>query len=112
MDRYTVRNGDSGSSRQGRCAGRTLTRANPRSFAPSLWWPRHSRCNLPGVTRIPLGLLLTLVPALLGCRVYSVGLPTDATAGDFVGMGLRDSGGAGERAVVDALGEPGNIDIG
>ena len=57
------------------------------------------------IARIPLRLLLLLAPALLGCRVYSVGLPTDATAGDFVGMGLRDSGGAGERAVVDALGE-------
>jgi len=33
-----------------RGAGRTLTRANPRSFAPSLWWQRRSRCNLSGVS--------------------------------------------------------------
>ena len=57
------------------------------------------------IARIPLRLLLPLAPALLGCRVYSAGLATDATAGDFVGVGLWDSGGAGERTVIDALGE-------
>jgi len=40
------------------------------------------------IARIPLRLLLPLAPALLGCRVYSAGLATDATAGDFVGVGL------------------------
>ena len=58
------------------------------------------------MTRIPLRLLLALAPALLGCRVHSIGLATDAMAGDFVGVGLSDSGGAGERAVIDALDEP------
>jgi hypothetical protein len=58
------------------------------------------------VTRIPLRLLLALAATMLGCRVHSVGLPTDATAGDFVGVGLSDSGGAGERTVIDGVGEP------
>ena len=57
------------------------------------------------IARIPLGLLLALALAALGCRVYSVGLATDATEGDFIGLGSWDSGAAGERKVIDARGD-------
>jgi hypothetical protein len=59
------------------------------------------------VTRIPLGLLLALAPAVLGCRVYSVGLATDAPAGDLFGAGSADSGGADEPTAIEVLSEPG-----
>jgi hypothetical protein len=39
---------------------------------------------------------------MLGCRVYSAGLATDATAGDFGGMGSSDSDGADEPTAIEA----------
>ena len=57
------------------------------------------------IARIPLGFLLALALATLGCHVYSAGLATDATPGDFSGLGFLDSGGAGEREVIDGWGD-------
>jgi hypothetical protein len=56
------------------------------------------------VARIPLGLLLSLAAAMLGCHVYSAGLATDGTAGDATRMDGSDSGAGGERPAIDTLG--------
>jgi hypothetical protein len=56
-----------------------------------------------------LAYLLPLAAAMLGCRVYSIGLATDGTV-DSVGMGSSDSGGVGEATPVDAMDGPG-IDL-
>jgi hypothetical protein len=57
-----------------------------------------------GVARIPLGLLLSLAAAMLGCHVYSAGLATDGTAGDSARMDGSDSGAGSERPAIDTLG--------
>jgi hypothetical protein len=60
------------------------------------------------IARIPLGFLLALALATLGCHFHSVGLPTDATAGEFIDLDSLDSGGTSEPKVVDAWGDSAN----
>lgn len=59
-----------------------------------------------GVGRIPLGLLLSLAAATLGCRVYSAGLATDGRAGDSARRDVSDSDAGSERPASDTLGAP------
>ena len=46
-----------------------------------------------GFAKIPIGLLLPLVTATPGCRLYSIGLASDGSAGDFADLDASDSGG-------------------
>ena len=57
-----------------------------------------------------LASVLPLAVAMLGCRVYSIGLATDGTA-DSVGMGSSDSGSVGETTAIDALEGPESISL-
>ena len=57
-----------------------------------------------GLARTPLGLLLPLATAVLGCRVHSIGLAANATADAAARMDASDSGGGQETSTLDGLG--------
>jgi hypothetical protein len=67
-----------------------------------------------GLAKIPFVLLLLLVTATPACRVYSIGLAIDGSAGDSAGLDASDSGDERETWAIDAAnayrdGEPADL---
>ena len=90
-------------------------RPSPRTFAnheyggrgtPEVIFADMSRVSTTSSPTVGgVACLLPLAAAMLGCRVYAVGLAPDGTA-DSVAIGSSDSGGIGEATAIDALDAP------